>query len=115
MHYVLNKNGSATVKTNKKDEEKTNQSKVNPLVTVGKTVGNIATNMGEGALRTGEALVDTANSLADRATNALSYLGIKGLYGKEKADQFKKESDKATSDFIKRRKPSNVKNFVADA
>lgn len=102
MHYVLNKNGSATVKINKKDEEKVNQSKVNPLVTVGKTVGNIATNMGEGALRTGEALVDTANSLADRATNALSYLGIKGLYGKEKADQFKKESDKATSDFIKR-------------
>lgn len=102
MHYVLNKNGSATVKINKKDEEKANQSKVNPLVTVGKTVGNIATNMGEGALRTGEALVDTANSLADRATNALSYLGIKGLYGKEKADQFKKESDKATSDFIKR-------------
>lgn len=95
-------NNIRTFNQNQMQNQPVQTQTTNPLVTIGKTAGNIATNMGEGALRTGEAIVDTSSSLADRATNALSYWAIRAIYGKKKADKFKKESDKATSDFVKR-------------
>ena len=70
MKYVLNNNGSASLiqeKPKKKKEEpvisSTRQPKVNPVVAVAKTAGNVATNMGTGALKTVEGVADTVSDL----------------------------------------------------
>lgn len=65
-----------------------------------KTIKNIATNMGEGALRDGEGILDFANNAADTINNKLSYQGIKLVHGKKKADQWLKEADGKSKKFI---------------
>ena len=66
-----------------------------------KTLGNIATNMGEGALKTGEGVLDTLNDWADAINNPLTYQANKAAYGKKTADKALKESQKAQEQFLK--------------
>lgn len=87
----------------KQSPKQENNKKVrNPLVLLGKTLGNISTNMGEGALKTGEGVLDTLNDWTDAINNPLTYLGNKSVYGKEKADKALKEDKKKQEEFIKR-------------
>ena len=80
--------------------------------TVYKTAGNIATNMGEGALRTGESVLDTLNDIADAINNPLTYQGTKALYGKNVADKALKESEKKQQEFIKRNLTKEFQDYT---
>ena len=65
-----------------------------------KTAGNVATNMAEGALGTLEGIGDWATSI--NPTDAVSAWAIEKIYGKKKANEFKKEAEKNTKNYIKR-------------
>lgn len=86
-----------STKTKKEDKKK-----AGILKTALKTAGNIATNMGEGALKKGENVLDTLNDIADAINNPLTYLGNKAAYGKDVAKKALKESEKKQTEFIKR-------------
>lgn len=73
MQYILNSDGSVSRQKKKKNETPTATQKSNnkmtgteALATVGKTIGNVATNMGTGALRTMES---TADFVSDKVAN----------------------------------------------
>lgn len=81
-------------------------------INAGKTLGNIATNMGEGALKTIESINDTANNLATKANTGMESL-LLGLAGKNKKE-IKKITDaekKANREYIK----SDRTNALLDA
>jgi hypothetical protein len=93
---------SSTVEQTEQQAKKEDKKKAGILKTALKTAGNIATNMGEGALRTGESVLDTLNDIADAINNPLTYVGNKAAYGKDVAKKALKESEKKQTEFIKR-------------
>ena len=85
---------------------------VDSTINSGKTLGNVATNMGKGALKTLEAINDTANNLATKANTGMESL-LLGLAGKNKKE-IKKLTDaekKANREYIK----SDRTNALLDA
>lgn len=85
---------------------------VDSTINAGKTLGNVATNMGKGALKTLEAINDTANNLATKANTGMESL-LLGLAGKDKKE-IKKLTDaenKANREYIK----SDRTNALLDA
>ena len=99
---------SEDYKTNyapKKEEKKPSVGKVlvDSTVKAGKTLGNVATNMGKGAIKTGESIIDFANNLSTKANTGMESL-LLGLAGKDKKE-IKKITDaekKANQEFIKK-------------
>ena len=69
-----------------------------------KTVGNFATNMGEGALRTLEGGLDFVNSASDFVNNSLLEKAevITGKSTKKEAKKHRKEREKGQREFISR-------------
>ena len=76
---------------------------VDSVINAGKTLGNVATNMGKGAIKTGESILDTANNLSTKANTGMESL-LLGLAGKSKKE-IKKVTDaekKSNREFVKR-------------
>lgn len=85
---------------------------VDSTINAGKTLGNVATNMGKGALKTLEAINDTANNLATKANTGMESL-LLGLAGKDKKEikKLTEAEKKANREYIK----SDRTNALLDA
>lgn len=92
-------------KVNKKKEDKSFLDKAGDFgIGTLKTVGNFATNMGEGALRTLEGGLDFVNSASDFVNNSLLEKAevITGKSTKKEAKKHRKEREKGQREFISR-------------
>lgn len=109
-NYVMQDDGSTItsnpiVKKKKKKKEVSFLDKASNLgIGALKTLGNIATNMGEGALRSGEGIMDTMSSWADKINNPLMEKTevLSGVSTKKEAKKNRKEREQGTRNFVKR-------------
>lgn len=116
-NYILQDNGNVienriannTVKKKKKKkEDEENKSFLEKAGDIGvgalKTVGNLATNMGEGALRTLEGGLDFVNSVSDSVNNPLLEKAevLTGKSTEKEAKKHREEREKKQREFIAR-------------
>lgn len=102
----------------KEEEKKRKKSFLQKTADLGigtlKTAGNIATNMGEGALRAGEGILDASHYLSDKIINSVSEKAevLTGVSSKKKAKERREKRDKASQKFIKRDLTNEFQNLV---
>lgn len=105
-NVIENRIANNTVKKTKKEEEEKSflEKAGNFGISSLKTVGNFATNMGEGALRTLEGGLDFVNSASDFVNNSLLEKAevITGKSTKKEAKKHRKEREKGQREFISR-------------
>lgn len=102
--YINNKN-KLSKKVKQKEEDKSFLDQAGDFgISALKTVGNFATNMGEGALRTLEGGLDFVNSASDFVNNSLLEKAevITGKSTKKEAKKHRKEREKGQREFISR-------------
>ena len=107
-NVIENRIANNIVKKKKKKKEEEDKSFLDQAGDFGisalKTVGNFATNMGEGALRTLEGGLDFVNSASDFVNNSLLEKAevITGKSTKKEAKKHRKEREKGQREFISR-------------
>lgn len=107
-NVIENRIANNIVKKKKKKKEEDDKSFLDQAGDFGisalKTVGNFATNMGEGALRTLEGGLDFVNSASDFVNNSLLEKAevITGKSTKKEAKKHRKEREKGQREFISR-------------
>lgn len=105
-NVIENRIANNTVKKKKKEEEEKSflEKAGNFGISALKTVGNFATNMGEGALRTLEGGLDFVNSASDSINNSLLEKAevITGKSTKKEAKKHREEREQGQREFISR-------------
>lgn len=105
-NVIENRIANNTVKKTKKEEEEKSflEKAGNFGISSLKTVGNFATNMGEGALRTLEGGLDFVNSASDSINNSLLEKAevITGKSTKKEAKKHREEREQGQREFISR-------------
>lgn len=105
-NVIENRIANNTVKKKKKEEEEKSflEKAGNFGISTLKTVGNFATNMGEGALRTLEGGLDFVNSASDSINNSLLEKAevITGKSTKKEAKKHREEREQGQREFISR-------------